>query len=485
MNEFIKIQRPYFDWLIKIFGNLAKESEVNHVDAGIIARDYLSKPDRRSRFQKEHLPQLCLEVTEFWKANFDLIESELIKTPGLKARFCGDLGPQIEDYIFERIGLYFDTIIIPDPLMKIAAFQETMTRQEDYYFVKYAINNILLKDIFLADLSPPIGILIGDPRNLQESINYKNSIKISDIDLILVTNKLYGTNLKTLDDVERHFSKFEGSVNAVENMAYPELFYFFEDAQKDPKLQLQMLGDEYQNLINPEADHPDAKAAAFIPFAIESRLIQSNYELIMSNKYNSNLITSSPISYHWLALKLEANQEFLTNYVGNRLELNLAETNSLLSRHLKWLSNVPLNALIELRQKRKLSELRKIIDEGLSSISNIGIDNFEAISNQIDYNISSALETHLNEVEELDRSFRSELKISIPTFLIGVSVALQPGILGWLPSWLGPVGGIVGLTSLTDLAKSIDNYMIEKRKLAKSPAGILWDARNKSVDSES
>src|SRR5688572_26588309 len=138
-NPFSEILSPYFGWLNNLVGNLAKEARRHKLSPGTIAQDYLSDSRRRDLLISE-LPGYCSTIQSFWQSSRSNILHELTKLPGLKARFGGDLGPQGKDFIFERIGLYFDTIIVPDPLLRIAGMLEIkVAKRNEFLFLRYAI----------------------------------------------------------------------------------------------------------------------------------------------------------------------------------------------------------------------------------------------------------------------------------------------------------------------------------------------------------
>src|SRR5438874_2529314 len=116
-NPFIPIISPYLDYIATFGENLANESVKHGVSTGTIVRDYLSDDRRKEAFDQE-FPNLCGYVINFWKNNLSSVQNEIKRLPGMRARFGGDIGPQIESKLYERVGVYFDSIIVPDPLLR-------------------------------------------------------------------------------------------------------------------------------------------------------------------------------------------------------------------------------------------------------------------------------------------------------------------------------------------------------------------------------
>jgi hypothetical protein len=142
MNKYIEEIGPYFDWLSNIFGHLADECARHNITADELTRDYLRDSGRRNRFRSSLMPDVCRHVMQFWKEKGTRITAAVNSFPGLKARFGGDIGPQRKSQFFEKVGLYFDTIIVPDPLLRIATLPSPAEKNRDYFILKYGIAQV-------------------------------------------------------------------------------------------------------------------------------------------------------------------------------------------------------------------------------------------------------------------------------------------------------------------------------------------------------
>jgi len=475
-NPFIQYIKPYFDWLEFHFNNLAKQVIDNNISSGTIAKDFLSESSRRDKF-KELLPEMFKKVNNFWKSEYKYIKNEINSLPGIKARFGGDIGPQVADSIFQSTGLYFDTIIVPDPLLRIANIPESISKINEYYFLKYAIEQLLVKEVYIADVYPPIAVLTAD-RELYEERDFSELGNLAKIDLILLTNDLYGENFKEYEESIEFYKSFSSSREAVTQIVKPDLLFLMEDVSRDPLAQLEAqlerdsLDWELEGII-------ESNDADYLPFLLQGRLMQINDLLNCSLVQSSHPLVSAPVSFHWLKWKLKSNQELVINEFETPKKLELGITNALLSENSRWLANVPLSALVDLRQTGKLSELRSIIRVEIDSLSNVKIDSLSQIVNQVDYNLSTALVNHQNRIKELDTKLRDELLISGPTFLASIAAAFQPSLFPFSPVWIQAIGGVLGTANLTEIVKSISGHIRERKKLSKTPVGILWSAKNK------
>lgn len=224
-NPFLAIYKPYFDDLNKIFGNLAKEAVKHKTSATDIAHDYLSNDTRRQHF-KDEFPNLSKSVIGFWKKNRREVRNEINKIPGSLARFGGDIGPHFDEHIFQKAGVYFDSIIVADPLLKISEMysDSILTKRQEFYFLKYAIEMVLEKEFYLLDIYPPIAVLTPDT----EFSNLNNAKLINDlsrVDITLLLNDLYGKNFDSYEEACGFLKKFNCIENAVQNIINPNLYY--------------------------------------------------------------------------------------------------------------------------------------------------------------------------------------------------------------------------------------------------------------------
>ncbi len=278
-NKIIPIIKPYLDWLTDWFGNLADEAQKNNVDAGAIADDFLSAPSRRLRFRDEFMLTFCSQIMKFWQENEVMILEEVRTLPGLKAHFGGDLGPQFTHHPFERSGLYFDTVLVPDPMLKIAALPDSATKTKEYYLLKYAILQIQFKPIYLADVYPPIAVLYPTKEELQAPpLPYFEAQEIAKLDSVALTNKLYEQKLEDFDQVQHFFTKFRNLDDCLSEITHPDIIFLDETVPRDPQSQFESLQRQAEKNWNTQFIE-NWGGSSHVLFAIYTRMQQANDNL--------------------------------------------------------------------------------------------------------------------------------------------------------------------------------------------------------------
>jgi hypothetical protein len=309
-QEYRKSLQIYFDILEHFFGHLAREAITNNVSGGAIARDYLGAPMRQDSF-RSMMPEIIDAINSFWRHNDATILKSVSSLPGTKARMGGDIGPQYLEHVFEKVGIYFDTVIVPDPMLRIIRMSPEFETNRDYYLVKYAINQIAMKQAYVADIDPPIAHLVADRELIPEQPDFSMLQELAAFDATIVINKIFGSSFQTYSEATDFFNKFSDVKNAISNAKFPELLYWDEDypwtpdAQADALLDFSKMGADYKVTSDM---FPGPK---LLPFRIYSRMMQANDVLFRSREQCAHPLIVPEVSFHWLKTKLDLSREIL------------------------------------------------------------------------------------------------------------------------------------------------------------------------------
>lgn len=476
LNPFCELLRPYFDWLAKEFGHLANEAVKNNVEPGLIARDFLSNEKRRHSFNQYMMPEIDIRVRDFWVENNSAVLEETRRLPGLKARFGGDIGPQPSQKLFERLGIYYDSVLVADPVLRALTTKGPL-KTRDYYCLKYCISLVTQRDVYLANVYPPIAVLIAEEYLLRGDPSLASLRPQYIADAISVTNLLFGKNLDNEVEASEYFGTFKSNIEIANEVARPDLFILDSTVNKDPLTQLEATEMEFMR----DWDHdelPDGlKGGGRIWLFIVGRMMQANDLLESSTQLNSHPVIQAPTSFHWLLTKLKANSSLIQQATGEQLLTELPLTNALLSKNLNWLSNVPIDSLIRLRRLGFLNDLRATIGSNLSSLSAAPLDQLDQITAQVDSNLEIALNRHQEQFEIMNDTLKRELSIHGPALAFSIAGLIQPLVGSFLPSWLPIASGLVGSISLKEVTTTVAKHFATRKQLARSPVGILWCAR--------
>ena len=482
-NPFIPIIKPYFDFLSGWFDNLANESLKHNVQPDDIARDFLGDKKLSEGFNKYILPEISGRSILFWQQSLPNVLHEINKLPGLKARFGGDIGPQSREKLYQRLGIYFNSIIVPDPILRSVTIPGP-NKHRDYYILKFAINLILNRDIYLADIYPPIAVLVGEDQLLGDPRPHYGALsRDSCFDAILIANKMFGKDFQTEYEVSQFFLNFSGDKELTGEIADPSVFRMFDEVGDDFLEQLAEMDKETRLHYNEDDQIDQMKGPKRVWHMIHNRMMQINETLHQSTEMDAHPVIQAPVSFHWLKNKVNVNAEIMSAAMEEDLQKQLPLTNAILSKNLEWLSNIPSEALIRVRKNGYLDELRSTIEGNLSNLSIVNLDELNRVTNEVDYNLNSALNRHQEELETLHNKTLDDLLGAVPPLFIAIGGSLQP-LLGIIPWWLstpaGVLGAIVGGMSLKDIVPKIRGLFRDRESMGKTPIGILWHAKQDS-----
>jgi hypothetical protein len=467
----------YFSWFERYFGNLAKEASRNSVSAAAIAEDFLENPGRRDKFQSDAMPQISLFINSFWKENSETVQNQVSKLSGMKARFGGDIGPQARAGVVQRAGLYFDTLVVPDPILRVSKIEEEVTKHKGYYLLKYIISQLLLKDYFLASVEPPLALLVGDSELIGEKADFDQLSEIGQVDSLLAINYLYDQELDSFEQAQEYMEKFSDIWEAARESKHTEKFWFEESSPQNTDDQINaLLEDAYKNLDDSKLSF-SIDSPHYLLFTILGRMMQANDVLQRSVQDWSHPLINAPVSYHWLSFKLQLNKQALEKDFIQEGDLDLAQTNAFLSSDLSWLANVPIDKLIQLRKNGALADMRLLLYQSISSLSNPNIDDISRVARSADHELEMTFRKHQEEVRVLDKDFREDLAINAPSLLASLAIALTPSLMHIPIEIKGIAAALTGTTSLRSILAKTVAYLRKRKRLTTSPTAILWSAK--------
>jgi hypothetical protein len=474
-QEYKHALQIYFKILDKYFGYIAKEAILNKVSGGTIARDFLGMPLRRDHF-RSLMQEVIAVINSFWEDYDAIILKSAMSLPGTKARMGGDIGPQYQEHLLERVGVYFETVIVPDPMLRIIRMSPEFEQNRDYYLIKYAINQIAMKQAYLADIEPPIIHLVADRELIPNQPDFTRLGKMAEIDATIVINKIFGSSFQTFHDATEYFTMFTDVKDAVRNAKYPELLYWDEDYPRTPEAQAEALLDPSKMGIGHYAGLEMFPKAKILPYRIFSRMMQANDVLFRSREQGAHPLITPEVSFHWLETKLDSSREILES----NLEIgqtDLRQTNALLGDNLYWLSATSIEDLIKIRSAGYLSDTRELINQCFTNLNYMEVNNIVKLSSEIDYNLNECFRKHKIEIKSTKSNFKADVAVTISGVLATAVVALKPSFLSFIPDWILPV---VGAATLNEMVKTAVLHIRTLKQLNNSPVGILWKIKKKN-----
>jgi hypothetical protein len=240
-----EIEESYFTYIERNFGRfyeVMKARGLTPHEAGIA----LSQDAEEIKGVLSFIPEFLGVIDEFWKCAEEPAWAHLEDMQALKTVFGGDLFPSYKDNLASKCGIYADTIIIPDPFLRSKDLFERWSDEEKvYYFIKHAMNVLAYKELAIADLEPPIVVILPDPA--KRSIDENNfMLELGKTDAIEHARVLFGRKFASFEEFLDFAQSLDTPEKLLKELKQPDRLLFDTAWRRDAALQL-------NNAINGQA----------------------------------------------------------------------------------------------------------------------------------------------------------------------------------------------------------------------------------------
>ena len=459
----------------KLFGKSFSEMRQRGLDPHNVATSLAADSKIVEAFEGD-LGEISAGVREFWSYHGPVVQAHLEELRGLKSVFSGDISPSYLSNIACSVGLYMDTVVLPDPLLQLIDYSSApgsfKPQRLLFYLAKHALNILSYRDLALADVEPPIVIIAS---GLTSDNNYQSVLaKIADADVIDHCSKLFGRPFSTLQEIMIFLNKLSSISELVSEVVDPSRLLV--DAEWSGSLPEQL--QKYTSKIKSEFRDPSTRDIGQVVLGlVVGRMLQANDALLHSSRYGGSPLIDAPTAWQYLLWKYEYDAERAAeprSDMGDVLVSNAVQAEG--SGELGLISGVPPEVLIELRRNGAMADLREVIGKGLSSLNIASSTNFSDVKKLVISNIDAAFTEHERELRDLSSSHRHFFGVDVGRWLVvgGISIAAA--------ATADPVVGTIaqlltmglGLPSPVDLSKQWKELQSKGESLKRSPTGILF-----------
>lgn len=426
-------------------------------------------------------------VNKLWKGSYDTIINQAKNLNGIKTHYF--YVPQsFENYsdkkndnfnIFNRFGLYSDTIFIDDPMWR--ATTEVMDYEWPYRFSRFLISgfNILhMKELIFANVEQPI--LLSIPSNLGKEKDKDKIYNIIDQQTIEFTSSLFQKDFTSQDEIINFFKKNINSLNDFMELTknnYYNYKFFIDGFSDMVKLKTHEKIPIYYPLGK---DIPFAMDYNEVMGEIFLKLTRGLLSIKTQMQYKSMLVDAYPIydekeTYNFANSIQKKEYLKFEKYLKEKSPKHMIGINTLTDSKFKWLGNVPIKTLIDMRENGEMNDFRSIISNNLNEYHNANLENIDIITKDVNYNITGAFKKYENELKRLNEKYKFS-KFD----RVGLTITMGLGITGFIFPPLALISVIVGGSTATDVIKKWNEKKDEIKELKKKPISILYEAQSKS-----
>jgi hypothetical protein len=468
-------QIAYFEMLDNLFGKPFSEMLQRGLDPYDVATSLAADSKLVEAFEGD-LGEFSASVREFWGYHGPIVQAHLEDLGGLKSVFSGDISPSYLSNIACSVGLYMDTVVLPDPILRLIEYSSApgsfKAQRLFFYLAKHALNILSYRDLALAEIEPPIVVIAP---GLTSENNYSSVLaKVADADVIDHCSKLFGRSFSTVQEIVIFLNEVSGVSQLISLLADPSRLLV--DAEWTESLPEQL--QHHISKIKSEFRDPMTKDIGQVVLEmVVGRMLQANDALFESSRYGGCPLIDAPTAWQYLLWKYEYDAQRVAeprSDIGNVLLSNAVQAEG--SRELGLISGVPPEVLIELRRNGAMADLREIIGKGISSLNLASSTTFSDVKDLVISNIDAAFAEHEHELRNLSSSHRRFFGVDVGRWVVvgGISIAAAASA--------GPTIGIIaqllamglGLPSAVDLSKKLKELQSKGESLKRSPTGILF-----------
>lgn len=467
-----EVQTAYFDFLDRFFSNPYSEMKKHSLTPHQVAVG-MSQTDSLVKSFADEFDEFRTGIEQFWRDYGPVVEAHLAESDSLKAVFGGDLSPATNTNIVSSSGVYVDTVVLPDPVLRITSSLSTMRPSTLVYYVsKHALNMMRYREFALAEVDPPLVVVAAEQFCLDDDVR-KQIATAGEIDLLEHSSRMFGREFDNMKELTAFFSEIQSSDDLVAVLAQPNLLLF--DTKWKGSVAEQV--DRFKKEIMDEAA-PDigfSGVGELVSVALIGRMMQSNDILKYSSAFAGSPLVDAPTSWRYLMWKFEYDQR-------RSEEISPTSTSTFITRALQvagdesfpLVNDLPLKALVELRRQGVMEEFRHVIRAGVAEVDKAPAEAFKETVDQVVANLEAALTSHQSEIDDLKTSAKKLIGFDIVPAVGAGALAIAAMSTGNLALAYGATAfGIAGVPSLRDLfakGKNLTNQVAETRR---SPMAIL------------
>jgi hypothetical protein len=451
------VQGKYFDMLDDMFGKLFSEMKRHDLNPQQIADAVSSNEAMVTAFNAD-LPAFADGIRAFWETFGPVVEAHLRDLGSLKSVFGGDIFPSYTSNIACSVGLYMDTIVLPDPLLSLTTIARSMSGKNRFLYVtKHALNALGYRELALADLKPPIVVIAPNHWGLEDSYNAAMTVA-GEADTLLHASRMFGRSFSTVAELLTFLNQFADAGKLISHLADPSRLLF--DSEWVGTLSQQF--ERYTREMMPTAGVADIVFAGVL-----GRMIMANDILLRSSRFGGSPLIDAPTSWQFLQWKYEYDSS----------GVSAEKRDVLISKELgsSMLGGIPPETLIELRQNGASAELRELIGKGIGEINSASDATISTVGDAVIANVDKAFSEHDRQLRELSSSRKKFYGVDVGRYLVNSGFAIASAVTqSPALAAVGAISQMAGTPSPAEMWKRYQELRVSEEHLRRSPVGTMF-----------
>lgn len=339
-------------------------------------------------------------------------------------------------------------------------------REAVRYFIKNAMNVLSYKELALAEVQPPIVVILPFQSSYDE--NQRGIVgEWAKADALAHAAKVFGRSFTSMEELLEFCQNLETPEQVVASLVDPSRLLFDVEWTDSTESQIQRALTEFGSISGAH------NAGTMVAAQCVGRMMQATDLLVKSRSLGGTPLIEAPTSWQYFNWKLEYDAPVSDDNLPLHILQGLQWAGN---NEVQWIGRIPPAALIEMRQQGAVEEIRSVLTTGIEEVENTDATNFIPVGQKIVENISDAFDRHQRTLANLRRKklqfWGHDVGSWVVTGAIEVGAAVAGTPLFGLASFAA--GQVSDPPKLKDIPKRFSELQKEQSGLRKSPLGLFF-----------
>jgi hypothetical protein len=399
------------------------------------------------------------------------VQASLRQQGGVKAMAEAPVDALFEPRPVQAVSLYADTIALSmHTLHSMDGTRLLETVHNPFgalsHLIVVSLALLQMRELFLADVRPPIAVLVRPPMLVNSQIYRLNE----ELGLGLCSDA-FGKTFSSRSELKQFVRGCETVDALCQEIKKPELFFLSgslaEDIKKNLEYGFLMEAPRFASEHDPE----------LLAFTISGMLIGKTHvaasQFFSCAEFGAQPLADTRERWQHLRWILEHDNKYLADKLGfGSVSRDSLVLNALQLDGFEWMGNVPTDAVVRMREEGEFQNIRDILGRGIERIEGVSDKDFLEVTKQVGYNLDQEFRRHAAELKAMDTEFRRKYKFDLASVTVGGAIAVMSAMYPPLAS-LAPFVGSVGPTkTILDVLEQ----RTRRDELRRKPVALLFQA---------
>ena len=370
-----------------------------------------------------------------------------------------------------KMALYADTILIPDPILPWLEVDRT---EEKFRYV-----NLLQTVFFLLRLKPLVDANLPYPavmifQSWEKSLETKDEVTKKGIENLILAffSRFLGKSFADPSEILQYVRS--SGAEFLEAVERNQLFVAPGGSLGDPLAKaIPKYRNEIETWRSAEMNQKLSRYsdAELVWLGICERVAPQYHLLENAEELDAQPMLCLLPHWHYYSL---CSKTFEGRLIAEELlsQETISSLRALNEPSMEWLGNIPIDALVELRERNENEEFRKRISSFTSALHGASLEDVDRVTREVSRGIAALIAEHGNEVRRIEEKYRPKYTKTAIAAWVTAAATFVPA----LAPFLAPIAPI-GLAGMYVSDKLEERA--ERKQAAKSLTGVLAAAQEK------